>query len=82
MLKATNRVRDGTLYQLKSYGGIMRIKTTAVFTVILLSLLALGQAFSKPASAADDKLWEVVATKDQTFVVKGEKKPVIAVKAG
>ena len=60
----------------------MRIKTTAVFTVILLSLLALGQAFSKPASAADDKLWEVVATKDQTFVVKGEKKPVIAVKAG
>ena len=29
-----------------------------------------------------DKVWEVTATKDQTFLVKGEKKPVITVKAG
>ena len=60
----------------------MRIKTTAVVPAILLLFLALVQAFSKPAGAADEKVWEVVATKDQTFVVKGEKKPVITVKVG
>lgn len=56
----------------------MRTKTTALFTAIVLSLVAQLQL----ASAATDKVWEVVATKDQTFVVKGEKKPVITVKAG
>src|SRR6266702_1602658 len=60
----------------------MRIKTAAVFGAIFLSFLALVPALSQPASAADDKVWEVVATKDQTFVVKGEKKPVITAKAG
>jgi heme/copper-type cytochrome/quinol oxidase subunit 2 len=60
----------------------MPIKTAAVFSAILLSLLALIQAFSTPARAADDKVWEVVATKDQSFVVKGDKKPVIRVTAG
>ena len=39
-------------------------------------------AFPMAARAGEDKVWEVVATKDQTFVVKGEKKPVITVKAG
>ena len=60
----------------------MRIKTTAIITTICLSLLSLTLAFSEPASTGDDKIWEVLATKDQTFVVKGEKKPVITVKAG
>jgi heme/copper-type cytochrome/quinol oxidase subunit 2 len=60
----------------------MRIKTITVFAAISLSLLVLVLAFSKPASAADDKVWEVVATNNQTFVVKGEKKPVITAKAG
>ena len=59
----------------------MLIKTAAVVPAILLLFLALVLTFSKPATAADDRVWEVVATKDQTFVVKGEKKPVITVKA-
>lgn len=59
----------------------MRIKTTAIFTAIL-SVLTLVSVLSSPASAGDEKVWEVVATKDQTFVVKGEKKPAITVKAG
>lgn len=60
----------------------MRSKTAAAFTTISLSLFALVLTFSWPASAADDKVWEVVASKDQTFIVKGENKPVITVKAG
>src|SRR5215510_2460443 len=60
----------------------MRAKTATILKGIVLSLLALVLAFSKPASAANDKVWEVIATKDQTFVVRGEKKPVITTKAG
>src|SRR6266568_1633268 len=60
----------------------MRIKTTAVLTTSFVIILALALPSSLLASASDDKVWEVVATKDQTFVVKGERKPVITVKAG
>ena len=38
--------------------------------------------FGSFAQAAETKVWHVIATKDQTFVVEGEKKPVITVKAG
>ena len=58
------------------------MKTAATLAAIMLSVLALVQALSQPARAAEEKVWEVMATKDQTFVVKGEKKPVITVKAG
>ena len=60
----------------------MRIKTVAIFGAIFLSFLLMVQAFSKPVHTEGDKIWQVVATKDQTFVVTGEKKPVITVKAG
>ena len=60
----------------------MRIKTTAVLTTSFVIILALALPSSLLASASDDKVWEVVATKDQTFVIKGERKPVITVKAG
>lgn len=59
----------------------MRTKA-AILIPMCVALVVLVQAFSQSASAADDKIWAVVATKDQTFVVKGEKKPVITVKAG
>ena len=48
------------------------------------SLIALGfllLAFAGTAKA-NGKVWEVIADKDQTFKVVGEKKPVITVKAG
>ncbi len=38
--------------------------------------------FGSFARAAEPKVWHIIATKDQTFVVEGEKKPVITVKAG
>jgi len=38
--------------------------------------------FGSLAFAAEPKVWHVTATKDQTFVVEGEKNPVITVKAG
>lgn len=49
----------------------------------LLSLFAVV-ALSSAAVWANEsgKTWEVIATKDQTFKVVGEKKPVITVKAG
>jgi heme/copper-type cytochrome/quinol oxidase subunit 2 len=34
------------------------------------------------ARAAEPKVWHIFATKNQTFTVEGEKKPVITVKAG
>ena len=42
---------------------------------VLLALLA-------SLAAAQSKVWEVVATKDQTFKVVNQSKPVITVKAG
>lgn len=60
----------------------MPIKTTAVLITTLGTVLSLVLASPRLARAGDDKVWEVVATKDQTFVVKGEKKPVITVKTG
>jgi heme/copper-type cytochrome/quinol oxidase subunit 2 len=44
--------------------------------------LGLILIFGNIARAAEPKVWHVIATKDQTFVVEGEKKPVITVKAG
>ena len=44
--------------------------------------LGLIIVFGSFARAAETKVWHVIATKDQTFVVEGEKKPVITVKAG
>jgi len=49
--------------------------------LVVLTLLA-ASVVSKPASAENGKVWEIEATKDQNFVVKGEKKPVITAKAG
>src|SRR5712691_10779365 len=48
--------------------------------VIPLSITIL--MFVSLARAADPKVWHIIATKDQTFVVQGEKKPVITVKPG
>ena len=51
----------------------------------LLVVLALSFASIVPnlARAAETgKVWEIESTKDQTFVVKGMKKPVITAKAG
>src|SRR6516164_4335480 len=49
-----------------------------VFALVLVSAL-----IPTPVNAAGTgKVWEIDATKDQTFVVKGEKKPVITVRAG
>ncbi len=47
--------------------------------VIPLSILLMFGSF---AWAVEPKVWHVTATKDQTFLVEGEKKPVITVKAG
>src|SRR5260370_41677594 len=38
--------------------------------------------FGSFAWGAEIKVWHVIATKDQTFIVEGEKKPVITVKPG
>jgi heme/copper-type cytochrome/quinol oxidase subunit 2 len=46
---------------------------------IPLGLIVMLGSFAR---AAEPKVWHVTATKDQTFVVEGEKKPVITVKAG
>ena len=50
-----------------------------VITLMLASILSIAPA---KARAENGKVWEVEATKDQAFVVKGEKKPVITAKAG
>jgi cytochrome c oxidase subunit II len=44
--------------------------------------LGLIVMFASFAWSAEPKAWHVIATKDQTFIVEGEKKPVITVKAG
>src|SRR6266536_3810055 len=48
----------------------------------LLIPLGLIIFFGSFARAAETKVWHVTATKDQTFVVEGEKNPVITVKPG
>jgi len=48
----------------------------------LLIPLGLIILFGSFARAAETKVWHVTATKDQTFVVEGEKNPVITVKPG
>ena len=47
--------------------------------VIPLSIIVMFGSF---AWAAEPKVWHVTATKDQAFVVEGERKPVITVRAG
>lgn len=48
-----------------------------------ITTMALALTFGPlPTARADAKVWEVEATKDQTFKVKGQKKPVITAKAG
>src|SRR5258708_30345475 len=44
--------------------------------------LGLIVMFGSFAWGAEIKVWHVIATKDQTFIVEGEKKPVITVKPG
>lgn len=44
--------------------------------------LGLIVMFGSFAWAAEPKVWHVTATRDQTFIVEGEKKPIITVKAG
>jgi len=52
-------------------------------TLLPVFVLLLGSGIAIHARAAETgKVWEIEATKDQTFVVKGEKKPVITAKAG
>src|SRR5215467_1496036 len=52
-------------------------------TFLPVFVLFLGSGIAIHARAAETGMvWEIEATKDQTFVVKGEKKPVITAKAG
>lgn len=48
----------------------------------ILVPVAIAVMLGSFALAAEPKVWHVTATKDQTFIVEGEKKPVITVKAG
>lgn len=50
--------------------------------LVVVSLIWIVVAAAWANSSTTDKVWEVTATKEQAFVVKGEKKPVITVKAG
>ena len=52
---------------------------TLLFAFVVGSVLSI---FPAKAAAQTGKVWEIEATPDQTFVVKGESKPVITVKAG
>lgn len=54
---------------------------TSVFVITLMLASAFAFVPAK-ASAENGKVWEIDATKEQTFVVKGEKKPVITAKPG
>jgi hypothetical protein len=45
-------------------------------------LLLVSVVLTLARAAETAKAWKIEATKDQTFVVKGEKKPVITAKAG
>ena len=54
-------------------------------TALFVAALALASALTvtpTKAAAQTGKVWEIEATADQTFVVKGEDKAVITVKAG
>ena len=53
---------------------------TWLFLITFLSASVFAATTVKAAEPT--KVWEIEATKDQTFVVKGEKKPVITAKAG
>ncbi len=44
--------------------------------------IGLATMFGGLVWGAEPKVWHVTATKDQTFVVDGEKNPVVTVKAG
>jgi len=48
----------------------------------LLIPLGLILLFGGIDRAAEPNVWHVIATKDQTFIVEAEKKPVITVKPG
>ncbi len=54
---------------------------TALFVAVLALTSALAISPTK-AAAQTGKVWEIEATADQTFIVKGENKPVMTVKAG
>jgi len=49
---------------------------------VVITLMLVASMIPLQASGQTGKVWEIDATKDQTFVVKGEKKPVITAKAG
>lgn len=53
-------------------------------TKLLVMLLGLSglSLFPIKAQSETGKIWEIVATKDQKFLVKGENKPIITAKAG
>ena len=53
-----------------------------LFAHILPVAAAVLFAAAAPAHAETPKVWEVVAKKDATFTVVGQKRPVITVKAG
>ena len=55
------------------------MKTSFAITFMLLIASVLAPVKGRAESGT---VWEIEATKDQTFVVKGEKKPVITAKAG
>ena len=59
----------------------MKAIRLTVISAFLFTVVGLVN-ISTPAIAQVDKVWEVEATADATFKVKGEKKPVITVKAG
>ena len=51
-------------------------------SLIVIALMLIASISPIKGVAQTGKVWEIEATKDQTFVVKGEKKPVITAKAG
>lgn len=53
----------------------------ALIRIVPVAALALV-VVATPARAQGPKVWEVIAAKDATFRVAGQKKPVITVKAG
>ena len=50
--------------------------------IFIVPVAALAVAVAVPARAQAPKVWEVVAAKDNTFRVVGQKKAVITAKAG
>ena len=55
------------------------ILDSKVWRLVMVAGLGLAAALSV---SSQGKVWEVIADKDQTFKVIGERKPVITVKAG